>query len=268
MSSFLTPTDITSIAEFLSGPRLGTFTSISSSGAPEDAIELHQSTMSLGIAIMAVTGLIEVGLRNAVCTELDLAFGSGWLRRVPPALNWVHLEERAIRKAGRQAQRAVYSKMTGAEKVALDAIAYPTGVPAGTSHDQKLGQRQRAITVTDDQIIAQLTLHFWKRLFSNHYDNLLWKRALKRVFPNKSISRAEVAKHLEVIYSTRNRLAHHEPVYGSRLDETICAIDFISQNIRSAKASDKNSFCKLILPQREMLYGQVAIFHATFSRLT
>ena len=269
MSRFFTNYDIAAVSSYLSEPRLRTFVDIVKSKNVDCAIELHQATMSLGISIMAVAGLIEISLRNAACFELDTEFGgAGWLRHPPTTLKWSSFEEKAIKQAEVHAQRAAYSKMTAQEKAALDKIAYPQGVPPGIRHKKLAESRQRSLSVSDGQIIAQLTLHFWKRLFSEHYEKTLWKRALKRVFPNKSISRADIAEKIEIIYQIRNRLAHHEPVYGGRLEDSLSAIDYISRNMGNKLSDYEGAFYKLILPQMDILNGQVAIFKSTFQRLT
>lgn len=270
MSRYLSAADVQAIQNLLSAERLATFQGLTASGSPEDAIELHQATMSLGVSIMAVTGLIEVSLRNAVCHVMNNNFGgTHWLRTPPPnTFKWASLETSSITKAKTQAQRAAYSKMTGDQKNALDAQAYPNGVPANAKHRTIAKQRQSTITVPDSQVIAQLTIHFWKRMFSENYEQTIWKPALKTVFPNKTLNRSEVADHLEVIYEIRNRLAHHEPVYGARLDKILRSIEFITLNIFSRKPALENPFAKLIMPQRDLLHGQVAIFKATFKRLT
>lgn len=268
MSRFLSADDVISITNYLSAPRLGTYLGLTKSKQTADAIELHQATMSLGIALMAVTGLIEVSLRNAACMHLDSAMGVvGWLRTPPATLKWSGLEKYAINKGVSSAQRAEYSKMTGSEKTSLDVAAFPKGLPVGIKHKKLAEKRQATIPVTDGQLVAQLTMHFWKRLFSADYEVALWKRGLKRVFPNKALSRAVVAEQLEVIYQSRNRLAHHEPVYGTRLVAALSAVDFVSVNFESRTPSSESPFAKLILPQRDILAGQVAIFRATFDRL-
>jgi hypothetical protein len=268
MSRFMSAEDVVEIKQFLSVPRLGTYITLVKSQNPEDAIELHQVTMSLGIAIMAVTGLIEVSLRNIACKELDISFGGeGWLRSPPDSLKWAAFEKNAIKTAEKHARRAVYSKMDGATKSGLDALAFPNGVPLGVKHRKLAEKRQATIQVTDSQVIAQLTMNFWKRLFSVNYEKTLWKRGLKRTFPNKRLSRADIAAYLEVIYETRNRLAHHEPVYGRRLESILAAIEFTSSNLGSVYSGEDNSFSKLIRPQTDILAGQVAVFKATFNRL-
>ncbi|WP_243784550.1 hypothetical protein [Paracoccus versutus] len=224
--------------------------------------------MSLGVALMAVTGLIEVGLRNATCKHLDTSLGgSGWLRRPPNGLRWSAYEIQSIRNGERAAQRAIYSKMTSAEKADLDDIAFPNGVPQNIKHRKLAEKRQSSIIANDGQVIAQLTMFFWKRLFSETYEVSLWKRAIKRVFPNKTLDRSDVAAKLEVIYQVRNRLAHHEPVYGRRLEDALIAIEFVAHNLESRVPSSEAPFAKFILPQRDILSGQVAIFRTTFERL-
>jgi hypothetical protein len=269
MSRFLTPDDADHISDFLSAPRLQTFLDLTKSGLREDAIELHQATMSMGVAIMAVTGLIEVSLRNAACKQLNMIFGRpDWLRNPPLGLQWQNLEGNSIRKAQKQARRAAYSKMTGPQKAALDTQAFTGGKPAGLSHEEVASRRQAMIVVADSQVIAQLTMHFWKRLFSDQYEAMLWKRGLRKTFPNKALGRADIAAHLEVIYEMRNRLAHHEPVYGSRLDAVLEAISFVSTYLGNRDPRVVSPFAKLILPQRDILSGQVAILRSTFERLT
>ena len=270
MSRFLTEADVKVIQNLLSAERLATFQGLTASGSPEDAIELHQTTMNLGVSIMAVTGLIEVSLRNAVCHAMISNFGvQHWLRTPPPnTFKWASLETTSIAKATQQAQRAAYSKMNGTQKAFLDSLAYPNGVPQNENHRKIAKCRQSKIIVPDSQVIAQLTIFFWKRMFSENYEKTLWRPALKKVFPNKTLDRSKVADHLEVIYEMRNRLAHHEPVYGARLRKILDSIDFVTLNLCSRKPSLENPFAKLIMPQRDLLHGQVAIFDATFTRLT
>ncbi|SFG33387.1 hypothetical protein SAMN05443635_113104 [Roseobacter denitrificans OCh 114] len=193
MSRFLTPADMPEIEKLLSQERLSTFMNLTKTR--ESAIELHQSTMSLGVAISAVSGLIEIGLRNAVCHQMLVEFKiTDWLRKPPASLRWGSLEMFSIKKANSNAQRAAYSKLSGPEKSALDAVALPNGNYAKIKHRKLVQKRQSTLHVLEGQVIAQLTMHFWKRLFSQDYEKVLWKRALKRVFPNKSISRANVAE--------------------------------------------------------------------------
>ena len=89
-------------------------------------------------------------------------------------------------------------------------------------------------------------MFFWKRLYSDDYEQALWRTALKRVFPDKSLKRATIAAQLERIYQTRNRIAHHEPVYGRRLTDTLVAIDFVVKNFGKPDADGVTPIGKLL----------------------
>lgn len=267
MSRNLTESDITQIKALISEERLGTFRNLTQTD--DNAIELYQATMMLGGALMSVTGVVEVALRNAVCNQLQANFGiPDWLRNPPANFSWAESERTKIRNAEKQAQRDAYSKLSNADKQALDANAYPHGVPPNIRHSQLAKARQRTINVSEGQIISQLTIFFWKRLFSEHYERTLWKRSLKRVFPNKTYSRAKIAENLETIYQIRNRLAHHEPVYGVRLVKIVEAIDFVTKNLNARIPNPESPTAKLILPHREQLDSQISVFRITFDRLT
>lgn len=262
--------DLARVKVLLSEERLRTFRDLTHSD--EAAIQLHQATMVLGASLMAVCAMLEIALRNAVCVQLSTAFGrQDWLRNPPAPFRWSSLEKNSIERAVEQAQRAAYSKLSDNEKRTLNATAFPqtdSVPPADLNHRRIAKSRQKTITVPDSQIIAQLTLFFWKRLFAGNYEVTLWRRALKRVFPNKRYSRAQIAVQLEVLYETRNRLAHHEPVYGARLESILQAIEFISENLDARRPSANNTLAKLVAPQRQSLDVMVVEFKDTFDRLT
>lgn len=267
MSRNLTPEDITAIKALISEERLGTFRAITHSD--DDAIELHQASMMLSSSLMSVTGMLEIAIRNAVCHQIQQDYSIvDFLRTPPSGLNWHSLEQKKIAEAEAQARRAAYSKLEAADKDALDAVAFPQGVPPNIKHSNLARKRQSTIPVSVGQVISQLTIFFWKRLFSEQYEPTLWKRSLKKVFPNKTVYRAKIADHLEVFYQIRNRLAHHEPVYGSRLQRIVEAIDFLSQNLGCRRPNPESPIAKFVLPHREHLDAQIAVFQATFERLT
>lgn len=248
--------DIREIALFVSSERLAAFHTIT--GSERDAISLHQQVLAVGSALTPILAIFEISLRNTVCEQLRTAFGNpGWLKTPPAPFEWGDEEKNKIKEAERHAQRASYAKLTNVQKRALDDIAYPQGVPANVKHETRVKARQRAIQVTNGQVVAQLTLYFWKRLFSDDYAKTLWKRSLRQIFPNKRLERADVSKHLEILYQARNRVAHHEPIYDDRLAEVLVAVEFVSQNFRSRRPSDDTPLAKLLRPHRTALDGEV-----------
>lgn len=248
----MTEIELRAAAALLSPERLATFVAIT--GTEQDALELHNQTMEVGAALMPVTGLIEVAIRNEISERLRNLFGvQDWLNNPPPQYAWRGEEIHSLNRAIRQGQRAEYAKLTSADKRALDAIAYPMGIPPGTTHEVRVKARQRAVQVNMGQQIAQLTLYFWKRLFSSDYEPTLWDRSLKRVFPNKSLTRGQIATQLEVIYQTRNRIAHHEPIMGARLQATMQAIDFVLQNFKAPNPGPDAILVKMSIQSRKRL---------------
>lgn len=258
--------ELEAIALLLSSDRLHRFRALA--GSTRVAITLHQQTLQLGGSLMSVTAVLEIALRNAVCDRLTLHFQTeNWLLKPPPVFAWRDEERRRIVMAVRAAQRTQYAKLDASQKRQLDEVAFRRGVPAGISHEHRSGARQKAIGIPAGQVIAQLTLYFWKRLFSVDYDHSLWKPALKRIFPGKQVTRAAVAANLESIYQTRNRIAHHEPVYGNRLDDTLDAIDFIAAQLGAARSDGRTPLSKMLEKERSALGDQAAALRSRIDAL-
>lgn len=239
------PPDVPVLTALLSAERLANLQALT--GSAEAAIELHQETLALGAALMNVTATIEIALRNTVAENLSHHFGvPNWLQQPPIGFTWREPEKKKIAGAVDSAKRASYSKLTQAQKGALDQLAYPNGRPPNTSHLRRAKDRRRHLQVSEGQVIAELTLYFWKRLYGPEYDQSLWRTTLKRTFPDKSLSRTDVAIQLEHFYQSRNRLAHHEPVLHQRFADTMGAIEFITQSLGVRHPSPDTSLAKLL----------------------
>ena len=117
------------------------------------------------------------------------------------------------------------------------------------------------IQVTDGKIIAELTFYIWKRLCGPDYEHTLWRPTLKKVFPNKQVKRADVADNLEIVYQSRNRLAHHEPVLHNRFDETIAAIKYVAQHLEARTPSDQTPLYRLIADDIATIEASAAKLH-------
>lgn len=261
----LTDDDVGEMTRLISHERLAAFVAIT--GTERDALDLHHEMMLLQGALVPVMAIIEIALRNAICERLrQMLAVPDWLLNPPASFSWRGEEQDAIRRAVTHARRAAYTKMNSAEKKALDAIAFPGAIPAGISHETRVKRRQAVINVTLGQIIAQLTMYFWKRLFSPDYEARLWSRSLKRLFPDKSLKRSDVAEQLEVIYQARNRLAHHEPIHGTRLKKVVTAIDFVADRFGAADPGGVTVLARMLEPHRPALDQQVQAFQAAIDR--
>lgn len=252
--------DVAGLTRMLSAERLSALTVLT--GSVEIAIELHQETLRVGASLMTVIATIEIALRNSVCENLTQHFAvPNWLRQPPVPFQWRAPELKKVGMAHDSARRAEYSKLTQAQKHALDALAYPNGRPPSKSHLDRSKDRRKHIVVSDGKIIAELTLYFWKRLYGPEYDQSLWRTSLKRSFPYKKLSRADVATQLEYIYQARNRLAHHEPVLHRRFTDTVRAIEFVVQHLEATKPNSSTPLASLLARDIAKVISEAEALH-------
>ena len=248
------------LVKVLSAERLAPLLKLT--GAYPAAIDLHLEILRLGGTLMTVTGIIEIALRNTVCEHMARHFGHpDWLQTHSPTFQWHASEREKIRLAENNARKAMYAKLPPAARVALKKQAAVTGVQGDTGRFDL----QEHLRVSSGQVIAQLTLFFWKRLYSEEYDTRLWRRSLRSTFPNKTLSRADVASNLEVLYQNRNRVAHHEPVHGRRLQDGLEAIDFVVNEFGEANANGKRYLASLVERDVQRLKADARILQATLS---
>lgn len=252
--------DLAALTVLISPERLDALSRLT--GNKKAAIELHQETLRLGAALMNITASIEIALRNATCENLGQHFGTaGWLLNPPPPFQWRDAEKSKISMALDSARRAEYSKLSQAEKHALDTLAFPTGRPSNLSHLKRAKARRAHIQVSDGKIIAELTFYIWKRLCGPDYEHGLWKPSLRKIFPHKRVKRSDVADNLEVLYQSRNRLAHHEPVLHKRFSDTVTAIKFIVEHLQADPPSDQTPLSRLIAEDMAALDLQAKELH-------
>ena len=227
------------IVDFISEERLKTYED--QTDRRERAIALHNQTLQLGSSLMSMIALFELALRNSTNMRIAATFGDrDWLVSGSGAIPLLKPEKGKIKEAIKHARKAAYAKLSHKEKRYLDAFAFPGEVPTGTSHEDRVRERQKLFVVSHGQVISQTTFYFWKSLFGAEYESSLWKPCVKRVFPNKKLDRSDIASALEKVYAIRNRVAHHEPVYGDRLHEVIEALDFLRDNL-GARANETNT---------------------------
>ncbi len=252
--------ELTKLTNFLSEERLQKL--ITLTGSRQVAIELHQETLRLGSHLMTVIATIEIALRNAACDNLTHHFAlPNWLVQPPAPFQWRKSELIKVTAALDSARRAEYSKLPQSGKQALDALAYPKGRPVNKSHLERSKDRRKYIDVSHGKVVAELTLYFWKRLYGPEYEQSLWRMTLKRTFPYKKISRADVATNLELIYQARNRLAHHEPVLYARFNDTMKAVKFAIENLEQTPPTPLTPLAKLLEDDIAQVEFKASILH-------
>ena len=176
------------IVDYISEERLKTYEK--QTDRRERAIALHNQTLQLGSSLMSMIALFELALRNSTNMRISETFGDqNWLVSGGTAVPLLQKEKNAVKTATKHARKAAYAKLSYKEKGYLDAFAFPGGVPAIISHEDRTSQRQRLFVVSHGQVVSQTTFHFWKRLFASEYADSIWKPSIKKVFPNKRLER-------------------------------------------------------------------------------
>ena len=254
------PDDIKRLVKLLSSERLAPLLKLTRSYPT--AIELHLEMLRLGGTLMTVTGIIEVALRNTVCERLAQHLGSrDWLNAESSSFQWHSSEREKIRQAETNARKAMVAKLSPAARSALKKRATASAASANAS---AVGVHEH-LDVSSGQVVAQLTLFFWKRLYSEDYDQRLWRPTLKSTFPNKAVSRADVASKLEILYQNRNRIAHHEPVHGRRLQDGLDAIDFVVKEFGDTTSAGKRYLASLVESDVQRLKADARILQAAMA---
>lgn len=163
---------------------------------PDDAFEaalrLYAWNAEASAALLTPLHLCEISIRNAVADAVQALYGDQW----------------------------PWSK--GFEQSLPD--------PAGSYSPRKDLSASRRAARSTGQVIAELKFVFWQKMFTQRYDNRLWRPHLRAILPNLpadesiSVSRQKIVEDLEQIRRLRNRIAHHEPIFSRNLDNDLAVI--------------------------------------------
>jgi hypothetical protein len=171
---------------WLSSPRFETYLQ-ASSGDPGIALELYGWNSRMAAAALCDVGHLEIALRNAYDPLLCERF-PGWATEPDGPLFTIEQgRPRTQTKQRRLNERSRDRLRSARESVGRDP-----------SHGQ---------------IVAKLDFGFWSMLTVSARVDTLWTPILCRAFPG-SLTRPQVHERVEAVLNLRNRLAHHEPVFG------------------------------------------------------
>lgn len=82
---------------------------------------------------------------------------------------------------------------------------------------QKLVRAKKEITA--NRIISELSFGFWTSLFNKNYEQKIWNKHSKLIFPNipkKHRNRKYLSTKLNAIRYIRNRIFHFEPIFKNK----------------------------------------------------
>ena len=186
--------------DWLSRPRLGSYVAAAGTCG---ALELYAWNCRASVTLFELIGWFEVAWRN----NIDRAICA---TRSPGDPHW--LFDRTF-----PLQPRTWAKVA----VAVNTV------------------RRRVARPTPGQVIAELTLGFW-RFTARGYWTTIWRTHLSRAFPHAPgpPQAASMDRQLDRIIKLRNRIAHHEPVGPvCAVRETVADILTIGQWISPAMAA-------------------------------
>ncbi len=164
----------------LSAPRFDRYVRAVPGGDHERALALYLWNREASAALFKGLALVEVILRNALADQLEETYGQDWWQ--PDRANAPPLTSRHRQDIG-------------------DALA-------------RVARGRSGAPPTGGQVVAELSLGFWRFLLTNTYRGTLWPRALVRAFPYlPGRDRNTASREVAAMNQLRNRIAHLEPIY-------------------------------------------------------
>jgi len=178
-----------SIKNALSAARMGTY-EVAATVVPKlpvlaDALALYAWNAQVSAALMVPLHVCEVVIRNAVSDALERVYGTAW--------PWSPGFERSL----------------------------PAPSHGYSVKNDLLNVRNRFPTT--GKVIPELKFIFWQTMFTSRFDRRLWHPHLLAVLPHldatKPVSqlRSRIFADMEALRAVRNRIAHHEPIFGCNL---------------------------------------------------
>jgi len=217
---------IAAILDSISQHRFETYKSSVFNGASEEeCLGIYLWNKQLAGAFLPALQIIEVSLRNAICTA-KRRHEETLIEQRAPAADWPVLKSRIddqwfvtvmTQQNNRDSWRAVETAKSQLRK------------------DRK--------PLTTENLIAKLTFGFWVSMVNRDYSDghasylHLWPHLIPEVFPNAldkkqgtPLSVNRIGSDLRDINTLRNRLSHHEPLWRS--DKTYCVEQAINKVVR------------------------------------
>ncbi|MFM9946880.1 MAG: hypothetical protein ACKV1O_02980 [Saprospiraceae bacterium] len=187
------------INEFISIPRFEKYV-ISCGGDHDLAFELYNSNLLISKSFYPLLSVFEVSLRNRLDTILSTYFqDSDWI------LN---------QKSGFMSDTKLGKRFITRQQVHLG--------------EESL--KRKGVRNVRSQIVTELTLAFWVRLFQGDHFGLL-KAEPKKAFLNipRGTKRDVIHKTLKTVLDFRNRIYHNEPIcFGTDIRLNKPMIDLIA----------------------------------------
>ncbi|MBZ4618835.1 Abi family protein [Mycobacterium avium] len=214
-----TTDDSTAVTLFdhLAPPRMNPYMA-ATCGDKQQALELYLWNCAAGAALWEVLSHVEVAIRHA----LDSALTARHERLGRSDDDWLwHPDVR--KELGSKAAEDINEALERANTSA-----------------------KRGYTVTSDHVIAELNFGFWRFLFAKDRESAIGS-AIRKAFPHapnatRANDLSDLNTMVSMLYSLRNRIAHHEPIWWTRLDfrysDALRILSYISPGLRDFVANN------------------------------
>ncbi len=185
--------EMTALTDRLSPERLSSYV-VAGGGDIASALDLYVWNSALSASLGTTIGHVEVVLRNAIHESL-----TAWSTRRFDEPRW-YLDPGGL----------FQSRQIDAIHVAQQRV---------TRHGRH--------TETPGRVVAQLPFGFWRVMLAGQYDTTLWRQSLYHAFPGQRRRRV-IQDAVEVLRLSRNRLAHHEPMFNRPIaDIHVTALELV-----------------------------------------
>lgn len=215
-------TENSDILKSLPSERLSSFRRMEEAGL-QDLLDCYFWNLSLTEALYPSLSVLEVTLRNHIHAAALVHIGEGWFELSSGILQPVETQ-----------------KISEAKQTVLK-----------NRKDLNTGR-----------IIAELSFGFWTSLFKSRYEQVLWPKLTKEVFPyapKREQYRKTLSERLERIRHLRNRAFHHEPVWqGIRFNNRQYSLEELHREIRE--------LIQWMSPEMEVHLSKIDRFSKVYSK--
>lgn len=227
------PAQLISVVPLISPERFQPYLDLCSQDAAK-AIRLYTWNIEISAALLGPIHVLEVAMRNSMHQQMSAYFGvEAW---------WTHSNVQLTRELSLQIE----------------------------SHSAKSirSARRNGRAASAGDLVAILGLSFWIGLLGKggllQFETRYWQPILRQAFPNYSGSRADIYKDFDFVRMLRNRVAHHEPVFGRHLHADYLTIHRLTNyiDVEAARFLDSQSRVMEVLAKQERVveFGYASSF--------
>lgn len=179
-----TPSEIHYLPIVLSAPRFARYLH-ETNGDKVTALELYRWNLQMSSSLLAPLSIFEVTIRNAISEAIEATYGPLW----PWSQSFL--------------------------------ISLPNPAHLFSPRNELLTLRSKHPTA--GKIIADTKFAFWQSMFTARHDAAIWNHHFFKVLPNANqglsvqVARKIAHDSMNSVRELRNRIAHHEPIFGRNI---------------------------------------------------